>query len=86
MTIRLGHLAFDYVQYDARGDVLYLAVGQPEEAADQLVTPEGHVLRFNEDGAIIGVTLINAQWLSQRDGGVCVSLPITADELQPAFA
>jgi uncharacterized protein YuzE len=86
MTVRIGLLEFDHVNYDARRDVLYLSIGEPREAADSLVTPEGHVLRYDEDNAIIGITLINAKWLTERDGTVNVSLPIPAQDLAPAFA
>jgi len=87
MTIRLGTIDFDHVRYDERGDILYLSIGEPREAADELLTPEGHVVRLDENGDVIGVTLINAGWLAERDGKVSVSLPqpISSAELAPAF-
>jgi hypothetical protein len=39
------------------------------------VTPEGHVLRFDATGGIIGLTIINARWLLERDGELIVTLP-----------
>lgn len=86
MTINVGHWSFDHVVYDTKGDVLYLAMGEPREAADQVLTQEGHVLRYDADGALIGITLVNAKWLAERDGVLNVSFPIPADELVPAFA
>lgn len=86
MTIRLAHLEFDHVTYDECGDVLYLSIGEPREADDSLVTPEGHVIRLDGDGEIIGITLVNAKWLTERDGTLNVSLPISADQLTHAFA
>lgn len=86
MTIRIAHLEFDHVSYDSHGDVLYLSIGEPQEAHDALVTPEGHVVRSDASGDIIGITLINAKWLTERDGVLNVSLPITAEQLTPAFA
>ena len=89
MTLRIGHLEFDHVVYDAQADVLYLSVGEPQEAADSLVTPEGHVVRLDTGGEIIGITLINAKWLVERDGVLNISLPVTeiaAEQLAPAFA
>jgi uncharacterized protein YuzE len=86
MTVRIGLYEFDHVNYDARRDVLYLSVGRPREAADSLVTPEGHVLRYDDNNTIIGITLINAKWLSEQHGGLNVSLPIPAEDLAPALA
>jgi hypothetical protein len=37
-------------------------------------------------GELIGITLVNAKWLAERDGVLNVSFPIPADELVPAFA
>lgn len=65
---------------------MYLAIGAPREAADQLLTQEGHVLRYDEEGELIGITLINAKWLAERDGVINLSFPIPAAELEPAFA
>jgi hypothetical protein len=36
---------------------------------------EGHVLRFDATGRIIGLTIINAKWLLDRDGELIVTLP-----------
>ena len=46
MTVTIGSLTFDHASYDERGDVLYLHVGEPRDAAYSDETPEGHVLRF----------------------------------------
>jgi uncharacterized protein YuzE len=86
MTVRIAHLDFDHVRYDHDGDVLYLSVGEPRVAADSIVTPEGHVVRMDADGEIIGITLINAKWLSERPEGLSITLPIDAEQLAPAFA
>jgi uncharacterized protein YuzE len=89
MTIRIGTLAFDHVVYDDRGDVLYLSVGKPHAAASTYATEEGHAVRFDESDTIIGITLVNAKWLAERDGKVTVTLPerieASAEELAPAL-
>lgn len=85
MTIRLGHLVFDHVVYDERADVLYLSVGEPKEAARQEATPEGHVVRYEEDGNVIGITLVNAKWLVERDGKIEMTVRVDAEELAPAL-
>jgi hypothetical protein len=38
-------------------------------------TPEGHLVRFDEDGELVGVTLVNARWLIDRNGKLAVTLP-----------
>ena len=85
MTIRLGLLEFDHVLYDEKADVLYLNVGEPREAARQEATPEGHVLRYGEKGHVVGITLVNAKWLVERDGRIEVAVHFDADELAPAL-
>lgn len=88
MTI--GNITFDHATYDERGDVLYLHVGERQVAADALGTPEGHAVRYNADGEVIGVTIINARWLLDRDGKVTITIPervdVSADALAQALA
>jgi uncharacterized protein YuzE len=85
VTIRLGHLEFDHVVYDERADVLYLSVGEPKEAARQEATPDGHVVRYDEEGNVIGITLVNAKWLLERDGKIELTVQVDANELAPAL-
>jgi uncharacterized protein YuzE len=75
MNVKIGDLTFDHSTYDARGDVLYLHRGDRQVAADSEETPEGHVLRFDAGGHIIGLTIINARWLLERDGKLEITLP-----------
>jgi uncharacterized protein YuzE len=90
VNVTIGPLVFDHADYDSEGDVLYLHVGAPQDAEGE-ETPEGHVLRF-EPGTqrIIGLTVINARWLLDRDGHLTVTIPETirasADDLAPALA
>ncbi len=88
MTITIGTIKFDHVDYDADGDVLYLSVGEPREPADSYGTIEGHDVRYDETGQVIGLTLVNAKWLLERDGEVRVTIPsrVSADALAPAIA
>jgi uncharacterized protein YuzE len=89
MIIRLGTYEFDDVVYDADGDVLYLHRGKPIPAAETLATPEGHAVRLDKTGAIIGITIVNAKWLAERDGGITISAPehieTSARDLAPAL-
>ena len=75
VNVSIGHLTFDHATYDEVGDVLYLHIGESQPAADSDDTPEGHVLRFDDAGKIIGLTIINAKWLLARDGELTVTLP-----------
>jgi uncharacterized protein YuzE len=90
MTVTIGSLTFDRASYDARGDVLYLHLGDPQEAAGSEETPEGHVLRFDADGKVIGLTIINAKWLLERDHAINVTVPehvaVGPDALAEALA
>ena len=89
MNVHIGPLVFDHADYDSDADVLYLHVGEPIEAEGE-ETPEGHVVRF-EPGTqrVVGLTIINARWLLDRDGRLIVTVPETveasADELGPAL-
>jgi len=90
MTVTIGNLTFDHATYDERGDVLYLHVGDRQAAADSLGTPEGHAVRYNDAGEVIGITIINARWLLDRDGKITITIleriDVSADALAPALA
>jgi uncharacterized protein YuzE len=94
--VRLGHHEFDDVFYDADVDVLYLSRGKPVAAKETLPSPEGHAIRLNDAGEIIGITVVNAKWLAERDGQITVTIPestcaserleTSASDLAPALA
>jgi uncharacterized protein YuzE len=90
MTVIIGSLTFDHASYDARGDVLYLHAGDPQAAAESEETPEGHVLRYNARGEVVGLTIINAKWLLERDHAINVTVPehvaVSPDALAEALA
>ena len=86
MTVKIAHLEFDHVAYDSEGDVLYLSVGEPREPAYQEATADGHLVRYDADDQVIGVTIVNARWLMDRDGGVEITLRMGAEDLAPALA
>lgn len=96
MVIRLGPHRFDDVFYDVEGDVLYMHRGRPVAAAKTLVSPEGHAIRLDGLGEIIGITVIGAKWLAEHDGQIAVTVPesvrpsglleTSAKDLAPALA
>lgn len=86
---RVGSHEFDSQHYDPDGDVLYLTRGQPRDAASTYATPEGHAVRLDESGDVIGLTIVNAKWLLDRDGKLIVTLPerveVRRDEVEAAL-
>jgi len=89
MNIRIGPLVFDHADYDQDGDILYLHVGAPQ-AGEGEETPEGHVIRFAPAShRIVGLTVINARHVLNRDGRLIVTVPevveASAEELAPAL-
>jgi uncharacterized protein YuzE len=75
MSIEIAGITFDRVDYDADGDVLYLHHGDPATAVAFDASPEGHALRFDSDGNLVGVTVLNARWLLDRDGEITLTVP-----------
>jgi uncharacterized protein YuzE len=90
VKIKIGPVTFDHADYDADSDVLYLHVGAPQEGEGE-ETPEGHVLRYAPGTQnIVGLTVLGAQRLLDRDGNLTVTIPepieASADDLAPALA
>lgn len=87
MTITIGTLEFDHVDYDDVADVLYLTAGEPCPPADSRGTAEGHNVRYDESGDVIGLTIVNAKWLLDRDGEIRITIPsrLSAEVLAPAL-
>lgn len=75
MSVMLGGVEFDNVDYDREVDVLYLHVGESSTAVDWDESPEGHHLRFGVDGQLVGITIVNARWLLDEDGVIVITLP-----------
>jgi uncharacterized protein YuzE len=90
MTVHVGPYEFDHVSYGSDGDVLYLRRGERQEAEETFGTPEGHAVRLDENGEVIGITIVNAKWLLERDGKITVTvsslIETNADDLAEALA
>lgn len=89
MNITIAGITFDRHHFDERGDVLYLNVGEPQAEAHGLETPEGHGIHYDENWAVIGLTLMNVRWSLERDGEITVTWPeqhLDANTLGPALA
>ncbi len=52
-----------WLSYDAGADVLYVNFQQPSQAADSDMTDDDIIVRYDEDGEIVGFTILRA---SQR--------------------
>jgi uncharacterized protein YuzE len=85
MTIKIGHLEFDDVVYDAESDVLCLSIGEPRPAADSEETARGHAIRYDANGEIVGITIVNAKWLIDRKGNIEIPLWVDGEDLAPAL-
>jgi uncharacterized protein YuzE len=90
VSVTIAGIEFDNVSYDEGGDVLYLHVGDPASAVEFDETPEGHALRFDSDGELVGLTLVRPQHLLATTGEVKVTLPderrIPASDLERVLA
>jgi uncharacterized protein YuzE len=71
----LGGITFHDSRYDSEADVLYLRVEAESSMDRSASTPEGHVALLDDDGQLIGLTIVNARWLLERDGEIKVTLP-----------
>ena len=73
--VTLGDTVFDRVVYDREADVLYLHAGDPREAVDFDESAEGHALRYDAAGRLVGVTIVNARKLMEQDGSISITRP-----------
>ena len=75
MSITIADITFDRVRYDADADVLYLHLGNPSDAVEFDETPEGHHLRYDSAGNLVGLTIVRPRWLIENQGEIAISLP-----------
>jgi uncharacterized protein YuzE len=88
MSVTIAGITFDEHEYDARGDVLYLSVGPPQQAARTVATPEGHGVDYDTADAVIGMVLVNVRFFLEQDGEVMVTVPpdrLIAAQIEPAL-
>lgn len=77
MSLTIAAIEFDRVDYDREADVLYLSAGDPARATDFDETPDGHALRFDADGQLVGMTIVGARRLADAGHDVRVQAPVT---------
>jgi len=73
--ITIAGTTFDRVRYDAEADVLYLHVGNPSSAVEFEESPEGHHLRLDSQGRLVGLTLVGIRHDLEAGRDVAVTLP-----------
>ena len=89
MSVSVGSVTFDTVSYDRDADVLYLSVGDPAQAVGFDESREGHALRYDPGGKLVGITIVGARRLLEQDGQIIVTPPqlrVDGDELAAALA
>ena len=90
MKITIAGIDFDYHDYDERGDVLYLHVGEPNgPPARALETPEGHTVEYDDKGAVVGLELMGVRGALERGGELQLTWPpahLAASALAEALA
>ncbi|MGE5282328.1 MAG: DUF2283 domain-containing protein [Chloroflexota bacterium] len=89
-NVTIGDIIFDRIEYDVDADVLYLHVRDPSRAVDYDEMPEGHAVRFDNSGELVGLTLVRPKRLLEREGElrITVTAPsvVPAAELTPALS
>ena len=88
-TLKINELEFDHASYDKDADVLYLSIGEPR-AATGVETPEGHIVRYDDEGHVVGLTIIGARELLATQHRVDITLParteLRSEDLEPALS
>lgn len=89
MSINVGSITFHSVLYDREADVLYLSSGDPAQAVDFDESREGHALRYDAEGKLVGITIVGPRRLLEEYGEIVVTPPtlrVDGDELAAALA
>lgn len=89
MNLTIGDRTFDWVDYDADADVLYLSIGKPRPAVGE-ETPEGHVLLYaQDDGELCGLTIVGPKHILESKRKLLITMPrpeeLTPDKLTGVF-
>ncbi len=73
--VTIAGTEFDNNFYDRDVDVLYLHVGDPNSAVEFDGSAEGDHTRYAPDGALVGLTILNAKLRLEQDGKIELTLP-----------
>ena len=90
MKITIAGIEFDYQDYDERGDVLFLHVGEPTKPpAKAFETAEGHTVEYDEHGVVVGLELMGVRGTVESGGVLQLTWPpaeVAASALREAIA
>jgi uncharacterized protein YuzE len=93
VSVRIAGHEFVHATYDESADVLYLRndAGTGGVPVTTYGTPEGHAVRVDAEGRVVGLTIVNARWLVERDGEIDLTIPqrqiaATAEDVSSALA
>ncbi|MFN2581163.1 MAG: hypothetical protein ABR498_00265 [Candidatus Dormibacteria bacterium] len=73
MKITVDGITFDNNFYDEDADVLYMHVGDPSTATDFTESVEGHAIRLDDQGAVVGITLVRPRYHIKRGDPLTVT-------------
>lgn len=73
--ITIAGTTFDRIRYDPDADVLYLHVGDPSSAVEFDESPEGHHVRLDVRGRLVGLTLVGVRQDLDAGRPVLVTIP-----------
>lgn len=83
MSLKVGPYTFDRTHYDRDADVLYLSRGAIR-AAGWEETPDGHAIRYDKSGHLIGLTLVDVRRLiEEARGGEALVLGLPTKKRKP---
>jgi hypothetical protein len=85
VRIAIGNITFDHATDDGRGDVL-LARRRPPGGGRLARNARGPRCPYNADRDVIGVTIVNARCLLDRDGKFTITIPERIDVSAAALA
>lgn len=74
VSLTIDGVAFDRYHYYEDGDSLCFHTGPTAWAVDFDETAEDHLMRFDETGSLLSLTIVNAKLLLDRDGAIDVTL------------
>ncbi|MEA2231577.1 MAG: hypothetical protein QOD83_1393 [Solirubrobacteraceae bacterium] len=88
MSVRIRAWKLDDVAYNRDADVLYLSIGPPRPGTGE-ETPESHIVRYDDAGELIGITIVGARLLVDAGEPLYVTVSqrskVSMQELAPAL-
>src|ERR1700753_4282229 len=86
VNFTIGSITFDHANYDDESDVLYLHIGEPQNAEGE-DTPEGDNVRYAPGTLeIVGLTILGPRPRLNRDGKLTVTIPQSVEKSADDFA